>query len=219
MYYGCAAYDCLTIFARFGAPPADAADNVRLCELPDNLRSTPLTHSLEDLVTPRLALVAITAERIASERAGIPQLAAALDCAVPKSWPPEHWEPQVFDVLLAQYARFPEAAAWHRYVAVQQPDGTRLLIGTLGAFWRPETPAECEVGYSILRKWQGRGFATEAVRTLLGLIRQDARITSVIAHTFPELKGSIRVMQKCGFRIDGAGEEAGTTRYRLRLKT
>lgn len=176
-----------------------------------------MTISFDDLATARLALIAITPERLASEQAGVEHFCKAIDCDVPAAWPPEHWEPHVFDVLREQHTRYPEQAAWHRYVALMRPDGTRLLIGTLGAFWRPESPQECEVGYSILPQWESNGYATEGVLALLELIRQDARITSAIAHTFPELKGSIRVMEKCGFEFEGTGQEAGTVRYRLRF--
>ena len=177
-----------------------------------------MINSFDDLATARLALIAITPERLASEQAGVEHFCKAINCDMPAAWPPKHWEPHVFDILLAQYARYPEQAAWHRYVALRKPDGRRVLIGTLGAFWRPEAPEECEVGYSILPEWEGNGYATEGVRALLDLIRKDARIKSAIAHTFPELKRSIRVMEKCGFRFEGAGQEAGTVRYRLRLR-
>jgi len=176
-----------------------------------------LPFPLEDLMTPRLALIAITPDLLAAECSGISPFSDLLGCVIPPAWPPQHWEPHVFDILLAQFARYPEQTAWHRYVALPQPDGTRLLIGTLGAFWRPETPRECEIGYSILPDWEGMGFATEGVGALLDLIRTDSSMSSVIAHTFPALKGSLRVMEKCGFSFDGPGEEAGTVRYRLRF--
>jgi RimJ/RimL family protein N-acetyltransferase len=91
------------------------------------------------------------------------------------------------------------------------------LIGTLGAFTKADRPSECEIGYSILPPYEGRGFATEGARALIEYLRGDGRIESVIAHTFPSLPGSIRVMEKCGMVFDGEGEEAGTIRYRLRL--
>ena len=47
---------------------------------------------------------------------------------------------------------------------------------------------------------------------------EGAAMESVIAHTYPALRGSIRVMEKCGMTFDGEGEEAGTIRYRLALR-
>jgi len=43
-------------------------------------------------------------------------------------------------------------------------------------------------------------------------------LSSVIAHSFPSLPASIRVMENCGMVFDGEGEESGTVRYRLQLR-
>ncbi len=47
-----------------------------------------------------------------------------------------------------------------------------------------------------------RAFANPAVRRVIG-------------ETLPELSPSIGVMQKCGFRLVGAGSEAGVIRFEL----
>jgi ribosomal-protein-alanine N-acetyltransferase len=176
-----------------------------------------LLHPLDDLHTPRLALIAIMPAFLISEKLADQKLSALIGCALPPNWPPVDWEPHVLDILLAQYERSPEQISWHRYVAFLNRDGTRTLIGMVGAFWRETSPTECEIGYSILPPYGRQGLATEAARALIQLVRRDLRVKSVIAHTFPELTGSIRVMEKCGLVFDGAGEEERTIRYRLWL--
>ncbi len=173
----------------------------------------------DDIVTPRLSLIAITPEMVLSEKNGDGRLGQLIQCVVPANWPPEHWEPHVFDFILAQFAEHPEQVGWHYYVCFVRADGQRSLIGALGAFSKASTPLECEIGYSILPPYEGRGFATEAARALIDYIRRNERIESVIAHTFPSLPGSIRVVEKCGLVFDGEGEEAGTIRYRLMLRS
>ncbi len=175
-------------------------------------------HEYGDVITARLALIAMTPAMLLSEKAADGRLGKLIGCAVPANWPPEHWEPHVFEVLLTQFERHPEQMAWQRYVALPEPDGRRRLIGSVGAFWRETSPAECEIGYSILPPFEGRGLATEAARALIALIAEDARITSVMAHTYPRLGGSVRVMERCGMVYEGPGEEVGTVRYRLRLR-
>jgi len=171
-----------------------------------------------DILTPRLALIAITPETLRSEQACDHQLGNLIQCTIAPNWPPVDWEPHVLTILLEQYERHPEQIGWHRYIALLDPNGRRTLIGSLGALYRDAAPAECEVGYSILAPHEGKGLATEGMRALIGLIQHDPRITSAIAHTFPHLKASLRVMEKCGFQFDGIGEETGTVRYRLRLQ-
>jgi [ribosomal protein S5]-alanine N-acetyltransferase len=173
---------------------------------------------LEDIVTPRLSLIAVTPEMLNSEKNGDGLLGEHIQCVIPTNWPPVDWEPHVLDFLLAQFAEHPEQLGWCRYVGYVNPDGTRALIGTLGAFVRASRPSECEIGYSILAPYEGQGLATEAAQTLIAYLRGNAGLTSVIAHSFPSLPASIRIMEKCGMVFDGQGEEPGTVRYRLELR-
>jgi ribosomal-protein-alanine N-acetyltransferase len=172
----------------------------------------------DDIVTPRLALITVTPETVRSEQAGDNRLGELTGCTIPANWPPSDWEPHVYDFILAQFEQHPDQIGWCRYVAFLLPDGSRTLIGTVGAFTKAADPTEAEFGYGILPPFEGRGLATEAAKAIIDLLRSDDRITSVIAHTFPSIPGSIRVMEKCGLTYDGEGEEAGTIRYRLQLR-
>jgi [ribosomal protein S5]-alanine N-acetyltransferase len=171
----------------------------------------------DDIVTPRLILITITSETVRSEQAGDKRLGELIGCTIPTNWPHVQWEPHVFDFLLKQFEQHPDQIGWGRYIAFPHPDGSRTLIGTLGAFTKA-APNEAEFGYSVLPQFEGQGLATEAAKALIEYLRADERITSIIAHTFPSIPGSIRVMEKCGLTYDGEGEEAGTIRYRLQLR-
>ncbi|HMH12336.1 MAG TPA: GNAT family protein [Edaphobacter sp.] len=172
----------------------------------------------DDILTSRLALIAITPETVWSEKAGDKRLGELIGCTIPKNWPHIDWEPHVFDFLLAQFDQHPDQIGWGRYVALPFSDGSRTLIGTVGAFTKSAAPYEAEIGYSLLPQFEGRGLATEAAKALVEFLRLDDRITSIIAHTFPSIPGSIRVMEKCGMSYDGEGEETGTIRYRMQLR-
>lgn len=172
----------------------------------------------DDIVTPRLRLIAITPEMVNSEQSNDGRFGELIQCAIPTNWPPIDWEPHVFDFILTQFEKHPEQIGWHRYVGFRYPDGSSGLIGALGAFSKDAAPAECEIGYTILPPFEGRGLATEATQALIDSLRDDPNLTSIIAHTFPSLTGSIRVMEKCGLTFEGDGEETGTIRYRLRLR-
>ena len=180
--------------------------------------STPL---IEEIRTPRLALIAITPHSIHAEQAAngnFHKLGDAIHCTAHAEWPPIHWEPHVLTFMLDQFAAHPDQIGWHRYVALLEPDGARTLIGCLGAFAKEESPATCEIGYAILPSFEGEGYATEGTQAHINFLRADTRITSIIAHTFPTLPGSIRAMEKCGLVFDGNGDEPGTIRYRLNLQ-
>ena len=172
----------------------------------------------DDIVTARLALIAIAPEMLFSEKNNDGRLGELIRCAIPANWAPADWEPHVLDFLLAQFAENPDQLGWCRYVSFVRPGGHRVLIGTLGAFTKAGRPSECEIGYSILAPYEGQGLATEGARALIDHLSGDARLSSIIAHSFPSLPASIRVMEKCGMAFDGVGEEPGTVRYRLQLR-
>lgn len=173
-----------------------------------------------DILTSRLTLIAVTPKSVLTEQAANGDyriFGESIGCTMHAEWPPEHWEPHVFDFFLKQFRNHPDQIGWGRYVALPQADGTRMLIGTLGAFSKEEPPQTCEIGYGILPSFQGNGFATEGTDAIINLLRRDGRVESVIAHTYPSLKQSLRVMEKCGLTYDAPGDETDTVRYRLKL--
>lgn len=169
---------------------------------------------VEDIETPRLALIAITIGSVDSEEAGRGEFASAVRARVPETWPPEHWERQVLQFLRDRFASDPEDVGWHRYIAVREDGGARTLIGTVGGFRRATKPDECEVGYSVLAEYRELGYATEAAQAFIRWALSHASIEDIVAQTFPNLPASIRVMEKCGMTFVGAGYEEGTILYR-----
>jgi RimJ/RimL family protein N-acetyltransferase len=57
---------------------------------------------------------------------------------------------------------------------------TGQLIGDCAAMTRADDPGQCEIGFTIAPRYQGRGYATEAVRLLVGYLfaRGKHRITA-----------------------------------------
>jgi hypothetical protein len=76
----------------------------------------------DDIITPRLALVAITPESLRSERSGDGLLGTITNARVPLEWPPGHWEPHELELLLKRIADDPTEVGWHRYVALRHTD-------------------------------------------------------------------------------------------------
>lgn len=179
------------------------------------LRSMPrrvLPKRAADLHTARLRLVPITPAMLNAEHAADGCLPQLLRATVTAEWPPEHWEPHVFDIILRQYREQPDTLGWHRYVLLPLPGERPVLVGCLGAFPKPH--GDVEIGYSTLPAFQRRGFATEAASTLVDWLLTQKRVRSVSAQTFPRLPESIKVMERCGMVYAGDGDEAGTVRYR-----
>ena len=61
----------------------------------------------------------------------------------------------------------------------------------------------CTMGYFLDEKYNGNGFTTEAVRLAIVFAFGSAKLHRVQAAVMPRNLGSIRVLEKVGFRYDG----------------
>lgn len=64
-----------------------------------------------------------------------------------------------------------------------------------------------ELGYRLLDNFWGKGYATEASRALISFAQQTLKLEVLSAITVSENKGSIQVLEKCGFK------QLGTAHY------
>ncbi len=74
-----------------------------------------------------------------------------------------------------------------------------VLVGTIGAYGYED--GRIEAGFSVQRDWQGRGFATEALKKVLEYLKENEGIPLVTAWCAAENAGSRRVLEKSGMRL------------------
>ena len=74
-----------------------------------------------------------------------------------------------------------------------------VVIGTIGAYDYQDD--HIEVGFSVARKWQGRGRATEALKKVLEYLTENEGISCVTAWCAAENIGSRRVLEKAGMQF------------------
>ena len=170
------------------------------------------------LRTARLELIAATAALAMLETRGPAELASALECALPESWPPPLNDENSQRWFLDMLKRDPASVGWGLWYLVRNEAGApRHLIGNGGFKGRP-TSGACEIGYSLVPLHHGRGYATEAARALVDWAFLHPEVDCVAAETLPELSASIRVIEKCGMRFVGEGtpeEGQKTVHYEL----
>lgn len=167
------------------------------------------------ITTARLELVSATTGLLETELASPAQLGVALGAQVAEGWPPGEYDEHAIRWLLERLSGRPEAAGWFAWYALLKPESGPLpqLVAAGGYTGPPDDAGEVEIGYSVVRVFEGRGIATEMVGALVHRAFNDAIVSRIIAHTFPANTGSIRVLEKNGFTHEGAGKDAGTIRY------
>ena len=73
------------------------------------------------------------------------------------------------------------------------------LVGRVGC-WRPEGWLDFEVGWTLARKFWGRGYATEAARAAMGYAFTRLGREHVVSIIHPDNVRSIRVAERLGER-------------------
>ncbi len=73
------------------------------------------------------------------------------------------------------------------------------LVGTIGAYDLKDR--RIEVGFSIVRAWRGRGYATQALKKVLQYLTENEGIPCVTAWCAAENIGSGKVLEKAGMQL------------------
>lgn len=165
---------------------------------------------LRILRSRRLTLVAATHHLISADLGGRKMLARALEAEVAENWPPELYDRPAMAYSLSQL-RDKAQEGWSFWYLILAESNE--LAGLSGFKGRPDSDGSVEIGYSMLRQFQGQGLATEAAMRLIGWAFTHQEVREVTAETLPHLKSSIRVLEKNGMKHIGAGSESGVVRY------
>jgi RimJ/RimL family protein N-acetyltransferase len=123
-------------------------------------------------------------------------------------------DPEVMRFVGGVASRAETVAAHERRLAhAERVDGLGFWAAydedePLGLVWvppahgpdQPDDPTVCDLGYRLLRRCWGNGYATEASRALLGHAFDTVGQTRVIAQTLAENTPSRAVMERLGMR-------------------
>lgn len=80
-----------------------------------------------------------------------------------------------------------------------------VVVGEIGGAFVGD--ATIEIGYAIVGSCWGKGYATEAVRSLVERARTVPDIELLIAHTPLDRPASGRVLAKAGFTLEGETDD------------
>jgi [ribosomal protein S5]-alanine N-acetyltransferase len=164
--------------------------------------------------TARLELVPTTLAHVEAEMESLEAFGRLLGASVPAAWPPDEYDRSALEFFRARLAEDPGAAGWYGWYAIRHfDDGRSVVIGASGYLGPPASDGTVEIGYSILPEFQAQAYATEIVQALVSRVWSIPAVSRVIAHTYPTNIGSIKVLERCGFRAVGPGLEPETVQY------
>lgn len=106
------------------------------------------------------------------------------------------------DLIRGMMGRHPDTeGSWFQFAVALRSNGK--LIGECAAKTLAEDSRQAEIGYTLAPAHQGRGYATEAARTLLRYLFQARGKHRVIAYCDVRNAPSARVLQRLGMRREG----------------
>jgi [ribosomal protein S5]-alanine N-acetyltransferase len=173
-----------------------------------------------ELRTARLTLLPASALHVQAELAGASVFGALLKAAVPASWPPgEYDEPAQHFFLDCLRTAGDAGVGWYGWYAIRAADteAPATVVAGGGYFGPPTEEGVVELGYSVCPEWRGRGYATELASELAAHAAGQPGVTRVLAHTTAANPASIRVLERSGFALAGAGTEPGSLCFRYAL--
>ncbi|MCU0347162.1 MAG: GNAT family N-acetyltransferase [Saprospiraceae bacterium] len=170
---------------------------------------------MTSIQTQRLTLLPLSLPQLHLYLEGVPLLAQSLGLvAEPIQVVPDFWA--MVPEAMAHYS-IPKVAEHHD----QYEWYTHWLIvfenriaGGTGLSGLPNELGEVQTGYFVDERYYNRGIATEATMGLCDWAFQHPGVKAVIAYTLADGFASQRVLQKCGFELQGKNEE-GELAWRL----
>ncbi|MCA1895993.1 GNAT family N-acetyltransferase [Shewanella putrefaciens] len=80
---------------------------------------------------------------------------------------------------------------------------TGQFVGLTGLYCQSIEEQRAEVGYLLAKQSHGKGYATESLKAVIDWACLSFNVHKFIAHCAKDNKASARVLEKCGFQLEG----------------
>jgi len=151
------------------------------------------------------------------------EFARLLSATVPDEWPPEILA-DALPLFLKWIEAAPDRVGWYVWYATMRAsrEAQDMLAGDVGdilmasaGFKGPPQDGTVEIGYSVLSRFQGQGYATEMVRALIDWAFVQPGVARIVAETTEDNSPSVRLLHRLGFVRTEPAVEPGHIRFVL----
>lgn len=117
-----------------------------------------------------------------------------------QSWIPETLE-DVEQFIERNNKEFNQPESWYQ-VLITEKD-TKAVIGDIGIHFFGSENLQAELGITLNKDFQGRGYASEALKGVINFLFSDLKKHRIMASIDPENIDSLKLMERIGFRKEG----------------
>jgi len=114
-----------------------------------------------------------------------------------QGWIPETIDDvEVFIGNISQQINEPDT--WFQFVIIEKE--SQNIVGDLGIHFIDSENKQAEIGCTLNKDFQNKGYATESVKRLIDYLFNELNKHRIIASIDPDNKNSIRLVERIGFR-------------------
>ncbi|SDI02510.1 Acetyltransferase (GNAT) domain-containing protein [Planococcus glaciei] len=151
---------------------------------------------MPNIKTDRLTLITFTIDMMKAAISNKEHLEKITTYRVADQYPSEMYK-EILPYKVQRFSQYPDENDWEGII-IHTKDHT--IIGDMGIRSSTEDPKELELGYSIVPRYQGYGYATEMAKAMVKCGLEQPGIERIIAGCDNDNFASIRVLEKAGLK-------------------
>ncbi|WP_126650580.1 GNAT family N-acetyltransferase [Chryseobacterium aureum] len=117
-----------------------------------------------------------------------------------QGWIPETLE-EVERFIQRNNKEFNQPESWYQLLITDKE--TKAVIGDIGVHFIGEENVQAEFGITINTSFQGKGYASEAIKAVIDHLFNDLHKHRITASVDPDNTPSIQLMERIGLRKEG----------------
>jgi RimJ/RimL family protein N-acetyltransferase len=98
------------------------------------------------------------------------------------------------------------SGTWHQVVMIEKAG--RVIIGDIGIHFLDPGNAQVELGFTLGKAYQGKGYATEALATIIDFLFIKLNKRRIVASIDPRNEKSVQLVERLGFRKEAHFRES-----------
>jgi len=95
---------------------------------------------------------------------------------------------------------------WFQLAIITKDSGN--LIGDIGIHFLKSGPDQVELGYTLDKNYQGKGYASEAITQTINYLFGELTKVKILASVDPRNEKSIKLLERLGFRKQDQSKES-----------